>query len=240
MNIRSLSSRLVAASLALGILLLPACILVLDGDGHWDGRWHDGRHHDSIRGSGVSKTESRTIGDFHAVQVNGSADVSVAVGSAASLSVTGDDNLLPYVVTEVREGTLVVEMKPGSYSPRVDLKIVATVPALDAGSVSGSGDLALTGIAGDKLKIRISGSGDARASGKVKDLSAGVSGSGDLRLGDLESADAEVEISGSGDVDVWATESLAASIAGSGDVTYKGDPKKVTKSVAGSGGVRKR
>jgi len=38
---------------------------------------------------------------------------------------------------------------------------------------------------------------------------------------------------------VHATRKLAASIAGSGDVLYSGDPS-VQRSVAGSGSVRKR
>jgi len=37
---------------------------------------------------------------------------------------------------------------------------------------------------------------------------------------------------------VWAREELSASIAGSGDVKYFGDPR-TSKSVAGSGSLRK-
>src|SRR5206468_9037998 len=115
------------------------------------------------RGSGVEKTETRQVGDFRAVEVEGPADVAVTVGSAPSLTVTADDNLLEHVVTEVREGTLFVGMKPGSYSPRVGLKVVATATALDSAKVSGSGDLALSGLSGERFRIQISGSGDARA-----------------------------------------------------------------------------
>ena len=221
------------------LALVPACILVVDGDSDWHGpHWHsEGKN--SIRGSGVSKTETRTIGDFKKVEINGSCDVSVSVGSAAGLTVTADDNFLEYIVTEVRDGTLVVEMKSGSYSPSVHMKVYATVPSLAALAIRGSADADVTGLSGDRFELSIEGSGDAKASGKVGAVVAKVAGSGDVNASNVEARDATVEVSGSGDVEVWATDSLTVSIAGSGDVGYKGEPK-VTKSVAGSGSVRKR
>jgi hypothetical protein len=231
-----------AASLilsALSLLAFPACVFVLDGDGsHWDhGHWHGGR--DAIQGSGVSKTEDRTVGDFKRVEVNCGADVAVSVGSAASLSVTGDDNLLQYLVTEVRDGALVVEMKSGSYSSKIAMKLVANVPQLDGVVIRGSSDIDVTNVSGDKFSVSIAGSGDVRAKGKVGAASVHVTGSGDVRLAELEARDVNVEISGSGNADVWATESLAVSVAGSGDVVYRGDPTRITKSVAGSGSIVK-
>lgn len=230
-----------ALGLSALVLLVPACILVVDGDSDWHGsRWHADWAKSSIHGSGVSKTEDRTIGDYKKVEVNGACDVSLAVGSTTGLSITADDNLLQYVTTEVRDGTLVVEMKAGSYSPQVHMKITTTTPAVEALVIHGSSNVDLKGLAGERFELQVDGSGDAKASGKVGTVVAKVNGSGDLNLSDVEARDATVEISGSGDVDVWATESVAVSVAGSGDVTYKGDPKKVTKSVAGSGSVRKR
>lgn len=235
-------ARTLRASCLAGLVLLPACILVVDGDSDWHGsRCHaDWGGKSSIHGSGVSKTETRTIGEFKKLEVNGSCDVSVSVGSAAGLTVTADDNLLEYVVTEVRDGTLVVEMKSGSYSPSVHMKAYATVPSLEALTIRGSADAEVTGLSGDRFELSIQGSGDAKASGKVGAVVAKVAGSGDVNASNVEARDATVEVSGSGDVEVWATDTLTVSIAGSGDVGYKGDPKKVTKSVAGSGSVRKR
>ncbi len=237
MNARTLRAACFAA-----LLLLPACILVVDGDSDWHGpHWHsESGGKNSIRGSGVSKTETRTIGDFKKVQVNGSCDVSVSVGKAAGLTITADDNLLEYVVTEVRDGTLVVEMKSGSYSPSVHMKAYATAPSLESLAIHGSADADVSGLSGDRFELSIEGSGDAKASGKVGAVVAKIAGSGDINASNVEARDATVEVSGSGDVEVWATESLTVSIAGSGDVGYKGDPNKITKSVAGSGAVKKR
>lgn len=222
------------------LLALPGCIFVVDADGYsrYGRHIHDDRA-DTIEGSGVSKTESRTVTEFHRIVVEGSADLSVRVGEPTSLSVTGDDNLVDFVTTEVREGSLVLGMKPGSYSTRMGVRVAITVPSLDALSIRGSSDADLSGLSGESFSAEIRGSGDVRASGKVDRLDAGISGSGDLHLVGLEARAANVGISGSGDVEVWATETLVASVSGSGDVTYTGEPK-VTKSVAGSGSVSKR
>jgi hypothetical protein len=218
---------------------LAGCVFVVDSDGS---HWHDGHYSNanSIHGSGVSKTEPRTVAEFRRVEVNGSCAVTLTAGSAASVTATADDNLLPLLVTEVRDGALVIEMKPGSYAPQTAMRVVATVPALDAVLVRGSSDIEVSGLAGERFSAEISGSGNVRARGKVDAVAARLSGSGDMRLLDLEAREANVEISGSGDVEVCATEALVASIAGSGSVSYKGDAAKVTKSIAGSGSVRKR
>ncbi len=228
-----------ARSLALAAALsfLPGCIIAIDGDGmhgyHFD---HDD---DTLRGSGVSASESRSLPDFERVEANCSADVSIRVGSATSLSVTGDDNLLKHLRTEVRDGTLVIDMEQGSYSPRIALKVAATTPALRALSIRGSSDVDVKDLAGDRFSVEISGSGDAHGSGRVDRLEAGVAGSGDVNFASVEAHEASVQISGSGDVEVSATDSLSASIAGSGDVRYKGEPK-LTQSIAGSGRVTRK
>jgi len=223
------------------VLLPAACILVVDGDGgslHHAFHAHDSREN-AIQGSGVAKTEARPVADFHRIVVESSANLSIEVGGATSLSVTGDDNLVGFVTTEVRDGSLVVGMKSGSYSNRLDLRVSITTPALDGLSIRGSSDVAAFGLKGESFAVEILGSGDVRATGKVEHLDAAIAGSGDLHLDGLEAREAKVSVSGSGDVDVWASETLVASVSGSGDVTYRGEPK-VTKSVAGSGSVAKR
>ena len=224
-------------ALAAALSLSPGCIIAIDGDGvHGYSFDHDD---DTLRGSGLMASESRSLPDFERVETNCSADVSIRVGSATSLLVSGDDNLLKHLRTEVRDGTLVIEMEQGSYSPRIALKVAATTPALRALSIRGSSDVEVQDLAGDLFSVEISGSGDAHGSGSVGRLEAGVAGSGDVNFASVEAREASVQISGSGDVEVSATDSLSASIAGSGDVRYKGEPK-VTKSIAGSGRVTRK
>ena len=85
----------------------------------------------------------------------------------------------------------------------------------------------------------ILGSGNITATGTVQNLSASIKGSGNLNLQSVQARAARVSIAGSGDATVNASDELSASIAGSGDIRYAGDPPRVEKNVAGSGSIRK-
>ena len=51
---------------------------------------------------------------------------------------------------------------------------------------------------------------------------------------------ARVEIHGSGDVSVYAEADFDGSIYGSGDIYVYGDPKQISRHVAGSGDISRR
>ncbi len=223
---------------------------------------------DTVRGSGRSATETRTVPDFQAIALSGSMDLVVRQG-AQTLEVTADDNLLPLLETVVEPGrdgaTLQVRWKRGErgstsyYTTGSRVRVVVSVPRLSALVSSGSGDtvletfntpalrLAISG-AGDArlqalstadLNISISGSGDVAGSGSATRLKVGIAGSGDVRLADIKADDVQVSIAGSGDAVVHANKTLKVSVAGSGDVSYSGDAT-VSSSVAGSGSVKRR
>jgi len=233
-------------TLALAFLcyLPAACIIVVDENGHLSNGYadHDGdhdHHHETVRGSGIAKTEERTVGDFDRILLEGSSNVTVKVGETKAVTVSGDDNLVSWVTTEVSGGLLKIGNRPGSYSTRTPLVVTVSVPALAALRSQGSSDVSVTGVSGEAIEITVTGSGDVEASGKIGRLDAKVSGSGDLRLAGLEGREVCAMLSGSGDIDVSAKETLVASLSGSGDVIYRGEPK-LTKAVSGSGEVIKR
>src|SRR5262245_33132286 len=91
----------------ISLLALPlsSCIVVVD-DADWDGF-----HSHSVRGSGVRTEEDRPVAEFHSVELETSAKVQVEVGSAPSLHISGDDNLLPLVETKVENGVLKVDTR---------------------------------------------------------------------------------------------------------------------------------
>ena len=85
----------------------------------------------SIQGSGVVKTESRTVPAFSKIELAGSPDVEVVVGPAVSVTVTADDNVLPFIDTEVKGETLKIGSHD-SYNSHVGVKLKITVPTLEA------------------------------------------------------------------------------------------------------------
>jgi hypothetical protein len=213
-----------------------------------------------VVGSGVAKTEARTVSDFDAIETSGSMDLSIRQAAKEALEVQADDNLLPLIETVVESRTLKIRFKRGeSISHRTPVKVKIDVVRLNAVSSSGSGDVAVDGLKTPALKIalsgssdaqvkdlttdsfelKISGSSDVRGAGSAKQVKLSISGSGDAKLGDLVADDVQIRIAGSGDADVTANKTLDVSIAGSGDVKYGGNPA-LKSSTAGSGTIRRR
>ena len=191
-----------------------------------------------VEGSGTSQTEIRKTDAFHAVRLNGAADVSITIGDKTEVTVTADDNVLPLIEIDASGGTLVIGNKE-SYSSHVGVKVAIVTPSLDAFELNGSGDVTINGLKGEKFSAKIRGSGDLTADGSVDSVDASIAGSGDLKLVDLKAKKVDVSIAGSGGATVSADESFTASIAGSGDISYKGNPANVQSNVAGSGRVHK-
>jgi hypothetical protein len=208
----------------------------------------------SVAGSGVSTSQTRSVSAFDRIDVGGQYDVVVTVGAKRSVVLEGDDNLLPLVRTEVRDGTLHVESDE-DLRPSREIRIEIAVetlngihsggssdvavrdvrsPAFEA-SVAGSSELTANGEFGD-LSTSISGSGEIRMNGTARAIDGDVSGSGELDLLQVRAQTARIHVSGSGDVAVQVSERLDASVSGSGGVRYAGRPA-VRADISGSGSV---
>lgn len=191
----------------------------------------------SVAGSGVSGTEPREVEQFDRVNLRGSGTVNVTIGQERSVRITADDNILPLIETLVSGGELVIEPK-GSISPKTRIWVDIVVPSLKAAAITGSGDIVVTGLDEPEVAFTVSGSGDVRAAGSAGKVRSEIRGSGDILLRDLKARSVAVSVSGSGSAEVNASDDLTASIAGSGNVRYVGQPKNVQQSISGSGSVR--
>jgi hypothetical protein len=193
---------------------------------------------DSVAGSGKIITEPRTVSGFSAVTLSGSGTVIIEQTGNESLTVTTDDNLLPYIKTEVKGNTLELGFQDSmtNVRPTHDIVFKLTAKRLEELLVSGSGKADAKGLDPDHLRIKISGSGEVSAQGTANDLDLRISGSGGYRGEDMRSRRATIDISGSGGAVIAASETLKADVSGSGSIEYLGDPQ-VTQHVSGSGSV---
>ena len=184
----------------------------------------------------MEASEQRDVAPFTRIAMGAEADVVVAVGGAQAVTVRGDDNLLDELSTEVDDGTLTID-EDADLDPEAGLTVDITVPALDQLEIGGAGDATIEGVAGESLRIEVSGAGDVEASGEVDRVEIVISGAGDVQTDDLLAREAEVVISGAGSVHVRAAESLNATVSGAGDVVYSGDPADVASEVSGAGEI---
>lgn len=104
--------------------------------------------------------------------------------------------------------------------------------------MAGSATANLTYIICDNFASKMAGSGNIYVAGTSKNADFKMAGSGEVHGFDFIVENMKGKIAGSGRIDIYATNSIDVKGAGSGDVNYKGNPQKVTSSIAGSGKLR--
>jgi hypothetical protein len=196
-----------------------------------------GSANSTTEGSGVPATQARHVAAFGGVELAGSNNVVVRVGEKQSVVVRADDNLLGRVTTKVQSGKLVIANTPGGFTTKSPMSVEVGVPTLDALTLTGSGNIVVTGIDAESLEVTLPGSGTLTGSGTATRLDVAVGGSGSVQFTRLVANDVRAAVSGSGSIFVTATMTLDASVSGSGAILYAGGPQDVTKSVTGSGAI---
>ncbi|MES2754332.1 MAG: head GIN domain-containing protein [Pseudomonadota bacterium] len=211
-----------------------------------------------VAGTGSGTTRTYAVADFTKVALRGSDDIDVRVGTAFSVRAEGDAEVLDYLKIEKDGDTLKVgrRNRDGFNWGGKSAKIYVTMPRIAAGSVAGSGDLAIDRAEGagfeastagsgniavatlavDSADFSIAGSGSIAAGGTAKAVNASIAGSGDIDAKRLKASGAEVSIAGSGSVAIDVTGNAKVSIVGSGDADL-GKGAKCSTSKMGSGTV---
>ena len=153
-----------------------------------------------VVGSGVLKEENRPLKGFNRIslEAGGVAEITQgASGGTSSLTVTADENLLPYIISEVHGGELRISVKEGvSLAPSQALRYTITVNDLAGLVVSGSSEAKMGQLTGDQLSLQASGMGKiALGPVQVSKLVVKASGSGSIEVTG-QSASLEVDMSG--------------------------------------------
>ena len=191
------------------------------------------------RGSGKLKKETRKVEAFTGVKASGAFKLNITVGEDGPVELSGDDNLLAQVKTEVKDGNLMLSTV-GDVRPGLPLTATLSTRTLSVVSISGASSLDAKKLTGDSFRLEISGASSSRLQGAVGQLVIELSGAGNVEAAELEAREVKVHASGAGKAEVHATEALDVSLSGVGKVIYHGDPKKVTKKISGVGKLEKK
>ena len=207
-------------------LLVVACGLVLPACKFTRG----------IAGSGVRKTEKRELKSFNAIDTAGAYEIDVTCQKPASFEIEADDNILPLIKTEVRDGILFVgNDQPYHSSKPVTLRI--TLPDLNSVSSHGAGQLKIADANSSDLKIESTGAASVHATGRAKSVTISSTGAGEIDTSKLQAQSVKVDATGAASVDVYASDQLDVNVSGAVHVSYSGNPKVVNKHVSGIGSV---
>ena len=189
-----------------------------------------------IKGSGNIISESRELNNFTSIMLLGSIDVNIKTSESNNCVVVADDNLIPYIKTEVIKNKLQISLNE-SYSSKEKLVVNVNTPNYDEVSLSGSGNINILDFKNNNLLLNISGSGNIIGNGEVETLVVKINGSGDVMSKEIISKSATITINGSGDAEVFASDSINAKINGAGNIEYFGNPENVDSIINGSGDI---
>ena len=186
--------------------------------------------------------ETRSVAPFSTISNSGPVNLHIEVGQAQSVRVSGGDDVVSDLQTEVVGNELRLHMRRDttSFNRNHDsLNVTITVPQLTAFTMGGAGETTITHMSGDSLEVRFGGAGSFKADGTVKNLMMHVGGVGSIDTRELHAETATISVGGVGSVKVWASQRLDASLGGVGSLTYYGDPKTVNTSGGGLGSISK-
>lgn len=193
-----------------------------------------------IAGSGVRKTEKRIVADFKGIDVGGAYEVEiVAQKQEQGIELEGDDNILPLVKTEVKNGTLHVwSDEPFNVKNAVRLKIAAA--DVQAMNISGACKVNVQNIKTDRFELNVSGASDVTMQGETTSLKIDSNGASKVDSEKLTARAANVTTNGAGTTRVYVSEEMTAKASGASKIIYSGDPKVVNKKDSGASKITKK
>jgi Putative auto-transporter adhesin, head GIN domain len=215
----------------------------------------------TIQGSGVAKEESRTVETFTGVEVGGVIEATVTAGPETAVRVSGDDNLVPLVVTEVHDGRLSIRTKGhANVRPKLPLKAEVTAPKVTSVGASGAARLraaageaerfearaggashvSVEGLKAAEARIEADGASEVTASGATRSLKAEASGASRVHAEKLAADEAEVNFTGASGGAVRAAKTVRGDVSGASNVRVTGRPETKAVRTSGASGVTYR
>ena len=212
-------------------------------------------------------SETRKLGSFEKIEINGSPKVVYTQGKTVSVKVVGKRESVDNIETAVSNNTLYVKNKGKmgivNFTFGDDEAVVyVTTPDLIGIQLNGSGDfISKQRIDTDRINVVLRGSGDIDVKDIICDAcNISLTGSGDLDIDRLEARDVDASLIGSGDLDIALLKvigtrlslkgsgdvkasfaegchSVSCILNGSGDITLSGKVKHLSKQKRGSGDI---
>lgn len=248
---KKLSPKIIAIAILSLMLLFVLCICCLITIGLYKGI-----------GSNNVVTERRAVKEFMSITIDTPGTIYFTQGDVLEVKIEGEDNIVPQIVTEVKNDSLNIRFKRRfppviHYFTRKPINYYITAPNLSKLTVNGDGKFEAESLKTSTFDLNINGSGnvnlaidafqinttvegnaDIELKGTTKNQLIKINGKADINNTNLSSETTDIEINGSGQVYVNAQKELDVNINGKGDVFYTGDPS-VTQEINGSGKVEK-
>jgi hypothetical protein len=150
----------------------------------------------TIVGSKRVTTQTRAVSALDAVEMRGFGHLIITQGDTEALTIEAEDNLIPYLVTEMRGSTLVIRQKPlFSFKANQPILFRLTVRSLDTLKLTGFTQAEIDDLRVETLKVELKDFSQMTIAGLVaQNFEARVSGFSRLAAaGVVDSASVEMK-----------------------------------------------
>jgi hypothetical protein len=211
-----------------------------------------------ISGSGNIIKQKRETGAFTGVEAGGAFEVEIKTGATTEVIVEGDDNIIPFIKTNVVEGILEISRKGSLSFGNGHYKVFITVPSLNYINASGASNIKAI----DELKnseninmevsgaaninatvnapiitIEASGASHIELTGKTRKFTAEASGSANVKCASLQSENADLSANGASTIHAHASVSMIATASGAASIYHLGT-NNITEKVSGAASIK--
>ncbi len=210
-----------------------------------------------VDGNGNIIEKSVPVNGFNSLDISGSFDIILKQGNSESVTIRGDENLMEYIITDVKSGRLEIGSER-NLDPTGDIEITVTFTELSQIDISGACDL----ISGQELnldELRMncsgavetdlvlnvdrfvfegSGASEIDLTGTARKANFEISGAGDIDAFDFVIEDCVTEVSGAASANLNVTSTLDLQASGAASIRYKGGAAIVNQNLSGAASVK--
>lgn len=244
-----LRKREIVFAVAAGVVAAGGATLILEGDGSGPGS--------RLAATGPSEMTYQLEG-FERIATIGSQDLEITFGDRFSVEADGNVSRLHVAV---EDGELVIRPREGrgwTWGDFDSTTISVTMPRLTGVSLTGSGDISVDGVKGDRFsgvieggfggsltvsgleveeaEFVLNGLGEIEAAGTARATRTTINGVGQVQAVGLRSQTAVVSVNGPGEVELTVDKEADVSVRGPGEVDIDGTAR-CTISTSGPGSV---
>ncbi len=216
---------------------------------------------DKVDGNSYVIREERQIKYFNGINVSAGIDVIITHGNEEYIKIEADENLLKYLITEVRGSTLKIFWKPnisiGKYK-----KVVVYITCSNLYNIkasSGSNIFSKDTLEAPKINIstsssayvdiivktekivcKASNSANVNLKGNTKIFKALCCSSANIKASHLKAYNVDVKASNGADIITRVIENINALATSGGDITFYGNPKIKKINFSSGGNIKHR
>ncbi|HUF03136.1 MAG TPA: head GIN domain-containing protein [Aridibacter sp.] len=187
------------------------------------------------------RSEARNVSGFTGVDIGGAMEAEITVGGSYEVIIEAKEDVLPRIITEVRNGSLVVKhdkawKEKTDWKQRGKVKVTVSLPTLDNLDISGASAAKVTGVNSDKIDIDVSGASSVSIDGSARSATIDISGASNIKAIGFTTDTADIDASGASSIKLNVVSDLRADASGASSVCYGGSPR-VQKDTSGSASV---